>query len=184
MGAQDNDLSRRQAIKLGAAATMGASLGLGDLGCTAAPPKAAGAFFTADELTLVDVISEMIIPADAHSPGAGAAGVAAFIDRQLAEAFDPKDKDTWREGLGLVDRLSREASGKTFAQATDTERTAVLTRMAQNEANPGKPEEIFFKDLKGRVVFAYYTSEIGIKQEMEYKGNTYLDQFVGEDVSS
>jgi uncharacterized protein involved in copper resistance len=176
MGAQDTDLSRRQAIKLGAAATMGASLGLGDLGCTATPPKAAGAFFTADELTL--------IAADAHSPGARAAGVAAFIDRQLAEAFDSKDKDTWREGLGLVDRLSREASGKTFAQATDTERTAVLTRMAQNEANPGKPEEIFFKDLKGRVVFAYYTSEIGIKQEMEYKGNTYLDQFVGEDVSS
>ena len=43
----------------------------------------------------------MIIPADAHSPGARAAKVAAYIDTRLAEAWDPKDKTTWREGLAL-----------------------------------------------------------------------------------
>jgi hypothetical protein len=32
-------------------------------------------------------------------------------------------------------------------------------------------------------VQAYYTSQIGIKQEMEYKGNSYLNEFVGFDVS-
>jgi hypothetical protein len=37
--------------------------------------------------------------------------------------------------------------------------------------------------LKSRVVQAYYTSEIGIKQEMEYKGNSYLTEFVGVDVT-
>ena len=31
---------------------------------------------------------------------------------------------------------------------------------------------------------AYYTSEIGIKQDMDYKGNSYLAEFVGTDVSS
>ena len=55
--------------------------------------------------------------------------------------------------------------------------------MAQNEDKPQKPEELFFKELKSRVVYAYYTSEIGMKQEMEYKGNTLLTEFVGEDVS-
>ena len=63
------------------------------------------------------------------------------------------------------------------------QRIAVLTRIAQNEGQPQKPEERFFKELKSRVVYAYYTSEIGIKQEMEYKGNTYLNEFVGEDVT-
>jgi hypothetical protein len=43
---------------------------------------------------------------------------------------------------------------------------------------------VFFAELKGHVVHAYYTSEIGIKQEMEYKGNTYLAEFVGTDVST
>ena len=55
--------------------------------------------------------------------------------------------------------------------------------MAQNERKPETPEELFFAELKSRVVHAYYTTEIGIKQEMEYKGNSYLAEFVGTDVS-
>jgi hypothetical protein len=55
--------------------------------------------------------------------------------------------------------------------------------MAQNEKAPQKPEEHFFIELKSRVAHAYYTSEIGIKQDMDYKGNTYLAEFVGTDVS-
>ena len=52
-------------------------------------------------------------------------------------------------------------------QSAPDERTAVLTRMAQNEGQPKKPEELFFAELKAKVVHAYYTSEIGIKQEMD-----------------
>ena len=59
----------------------------------------------------------------------------------------------------------------------------MLTRIARNEANPQTPEEIFFAKLKSRVVQAYYTSEIGIRQDMEYKGNSYLTEFVVFDVS-
>ena len=69
-------------------------------------------------------------------------------------------------------------------QATPEERVAVLTTMAQNEKEPKTPEALFFVELKSRVAHAYYTTEIGIKQEMEYKGNTYLAEFVGTDVSS
>jgi hypothetical protein len=32
-------------------------------------------------------------------------------------------------------------------------------------------------------VDAYYTSEIGIKQELEYRGNTFQAEFSGIDVS-
>ena len=177
-----DDLSRRDVLKLGAAATVAASLGVGETLAGQATP-AAPAFFTADEFALVDELSEMIVPSDEHSPGAKAARVAAYIDARLAEAFEDKDKTTWREGLKLVEQLSRESSGKPFLQATPDERVAVLTRMAQNEREPKKAEEVFFVELKSRVVHAYYTSEIGIHKEMEYKGNTYLAEFVGFDVS-
>jgi hypothetical protein len=72
----------------------------------------------------------------------------------------------------------------TFMKASPDQRVAVLTRMAQNESDPKTAEEKFFKELKSRVVFAYYTSEIGIKQDMEYKGNTYQNEFAGYDVTS
>jgi hypothetical protein len=174
-----DDLTRRDVIKLGAVATVAASLGVADALAQSSPTT----FFTADELALVDELSEMIIPADDHSPGARAAKVAAYIDARLAEAFEEKDRTTWRDGLTLVQQLSQTTNAKPFMQASPEERTAVLTRMAQNERKPETPEERFFGELKARVVHAYYTTEIGIKQEMEYKGNTYLAEFVGTDVS-
>ena len=179
MGDQEKDLSRREVIKLGAAATVAASLGVGD----AAAQTRVGGFLTEAEFALLDELSEMIIPADAHSPGARAAKVATFIDARLAEAWDQKDRTDWRAGLALVDGLSQESHKVPFMKASVDQRLAVLTGMAQNENDPKKPEERFFKELKSRVVYAYYTSEIGIKQEMEYKGNTYQTEFAGIDAS-
>jgi hypothetical protein len=177
------DLTRRDAIKLGTAA-LAVSLGVGDLACARpGAPAAAGRFLTADELALLDELSELIIPTDEHSPGARAAGVAAFIDGQLADAFEEKDRTDWRDGLKAIERVSQQLHGKAFMQASADQRVAVLTRVSQNERKAEAPEEKFFVELKSRVVHAYYSSEIGIKQEMEYKGNVFLQEFVGTDVS-
>ena len=96
----------------------------------------------------------MVIPADEHSPGARAAKVAAYIDARLAEAFDAADRTTWRDGLKLIEQLSRQVNGKPFLDATAAERLALLERIAANEGKPEKPEEHFFKELKSRVVDA------------------------------
>jgi hypothetical protein len=53
--------------------------------------------------------------------------------------------------------------------------------MARNEVDPKKPEELFFHRLKGRTAHAYYSSKIGIHQDIEYKGNSILEDFVGFD---
>jgi Gluconate 2-dehydrogenase subunit 3/TAT (twin-arginine translocation) pathway signal sequence len=178
---EDNDLTRRDVLKLGAAAAAAGVLSTSTP--LAAQTAATVTFFTPGELKLVDELSEMIIPADEHSPGARAAKVAAYIDARLAEAFDEADRTRWREGLKRIDDLSRTASGKSFLESTPDQRVALLTEMSKNEATPKRPEEVFFKDLKSRVVFAYYTSDIGIHRDIEYKGNTFLPEFVGYDVS-
>jgi hypothetical protein len=178
---EDNDLTRRDVLKLGAAAAAAGVLSTSTpLGAQTA---ATATFFTPAELKLVDELSEMIIPADDHSPGARAAKVAAYIDARLAEAFDEADRTRWREGLKRIDDLSRTASGKTFLEASPDQRVALLSQVSKNEATPKLPEEVFFKDLKSRVVFAYYTSDIGIHRDIDYKGNTFLPEFVGYDVS-
>ncbi len=187
---QDSDLGRRDLIKLGAAATLAASLGMGEslaaqssASAAATTTTAARAFFTPEEFAMVDELSELIIPTDEHSPGARAAKVAAYIDSRLAEASEEQEKIDWREGLKRIEQLSRESNGQPFMQSPADQRLAILTRIAQNEGKPQTPEERFFAELKSRVVHAYYTSEIGIKQDMEYKGNSYLTDFVGFDVS-
>jgi hypothetical protein len=78
---RDADLNRRDLLKLGAAAAIAASVAgpdrLSALSAAVEQGTAARTFFTSTELTLVDELAEMIIPADEHSPGARAARVAA-----------------------------------------------------------------------------------------------------------
>lgn len=138
-------------------------------------------FFTKEEFALVDELTELIIPADDHSPGARAALVAGYIDFRLSESFEGQPKTLWREGLKLIEQLSQEMHGKSFLASSPEQRIALLTRISQNETKPVKPEELFFKELKSRTARAYYTTRIGIHTEMEYKGNTYLKEFAGYD---
>jgi hypothetical protein len=141
------------------------------------PPPAAGApfFFTAAEFAVVDELSDMIIPTDAQSGGARAAGVAAYIDARLAESFEPERPARWRTGLKAVEDLSRELNGKAFMASTPEQRLAVLTRMA---ATP----ESFFGEIKGATVQAYYTSKVGIHDDQQYKGNVFQSgEFAGFD---
>jgi hypothetical protein len=180
-----DDLSRRDAIKLGAAATIAASIDVSDAAAAQSISAAArpATFFTRAELALVDELSEMIIPTDDHSPGARAAKVAPYIDGRLAEAFDDADRTAWREGLRRLDQVSRQATGRAFLESSPEQRLALLQTIAGSESKPETPEARFFVELKSRVVQAYYTSEIGIKQELEYKGNTFQAEFAGIDVS-
>ena len=156
------EFGRRDLIKI----TAGAAL--------ASQSRAAGAhrFLSADEYALVDELVEQIIPADEHSGGARAARVAEFIDAVLAEAFQPSERDAWRNGLTGVNALSREMHGSDFLNCAAPDRIAVLTRMAKNESAPRTPEEVFFRELKALTVRGYYTSKVGIHDDMGYLGNT------------
>ena len=184
---EDYHVTRRDMLKLAAATAISIPLaGLANAAGAATGEAAqwkAPLFFTREEFAMVDEISEMIIPTDEHSPGARAAGCAAYIDARLAESWTDEPKTQWRDGLKAIDAISQEMHGKPFMQATPEQRIAVLTRISKNEMDAKKPEEHFFREIKGRTVHAYYTSKIGIHQEMEYKGNVPIKEFVGFDVS-
>ena len=72
-------------------------------------------------------------------------------------------------------------NGAAFLAASPEKRVAVLTRMAASEKDPQTAEEKFFRELKATTILGYYTSEIGIHQEMEYKGNTLQQEYAGEE---
>ncbi|HLF84872.1 MAG TPA: gluconate 2-dehydrogenase subunit 3 family protein [Blastocatellia bacterium] len=181
---ENSELTRREMIKFGASAAIAATvIGLDANAIAHASLGKAPLFFTMEEFALVDELTELIIPADDHSPGARAAQVTSYIDLRLSESFEEQPKALWRDGLKLIERLSQEMHGKSFLASSPEQRVALLTRISQNETKPAKPEELFFKELKSRAARAYYTSKIGIDTEMEYKGNTYLKEFAGYDAT-
>jgi hypothetical protein len=122
-------------------------------------------FFTPEENELVDELMELIIPADPHSPGAHAAQVSRFADRMVATSSDTLQTQ-WRNGL----RIMRE-------EAAHSSVAAALGKASAHEGDPRSELERFFITLKNMTVNGYYTSAIGIHQDLQYQGNTYLPAF-------
>ena len=137
--------------------------------CAAEP--GAALYFSKEEFAALDELTEMIIPADSHSPGAHEAGVAAFIDRSVAEAFLPEEKTSWKNGLAPFLSLSK------------AQRLALLTTLAAKEEDPHTDAERFFNQLKNSTAYAYYTSNIGIHQDIQYVGNVIQMEFAGYDAT-
>ncbi len=141
-------------------------------------------FFTAAQHHTVDVLSELIIPTDDRSPGASAAKVADFIDLLLSGALD-EDQTIWRRGLAALDEATMDRWKLAFVDCTPEQQATLLTEISRREETR-RPEEKprttldkLFSEAKERTIQGYYTSEIGIHQELGYKGNQFLDEFVG-----
>jgi hypothetical protein len=167
-------MNRRELIKTFGAMTLGSAA----LQLTAGEPDAP-LFFSKPDFALLDTVTEMIIPADDHSPGAHAAGAAAYIDTSVARSIDPDEKKNWTKGLALINSLSQQMNQAPFNNATPEQRIAVLKSMATNERHPTTEQERFWGQLKETTAFVYYTTSIGIHQDINYKGNVILEQFVG-----
>src|SRR5438445_12624419 len=113
-----------------------------------AEAKPAGRFFTPAQHALVEELSETIIPADSHSGGAKAAKVADYIEQFLSETDDDNQKALWREGLRLVDLMSRHYHQKSFVDSGPEERIALLQVLSDNDHMTDLPEVRFFIELK------------------------------------
>src|SRR5437667_368907 len=71
-----------------------------------------------------------------------------------------------REGLMQMQEEARKSS-----------LTEALAKSAAHEDHPTTDLERFFRTLKQMTVNGYYTSAIGIHQDLQYQGNTYLSAF-------
>lgn len=187
MSGRPDDPTRRDVLKLaaGAAAAVPLAPAAGWLpGVEQATAVPAPRFFTREQFALVDVLTEIIIPADEHSGGARAAQVAAEIDRRLSEAFEPELKQLWLDGVTLVDTRAKSQHGRPFLQLSPQEQEGIVAAMAEAADAPRNDAGRFFVELKRRTVDAYYTSKVGIHDDLEYKGNTVQAEYSGIDVSS
>lgn len=176
-------LGRREMLKLAALSALGSGFarrGLAAMQGDAAEPR----FLSETDLRIVDALTERVIPADDHSPGAREAEVARFIDAVLAEADPryPEDAElleSWRRGLETARAAHRALHGVEVQDGTPEQHDGLLEHLSR-ETRRDTPEGELFSLLKEWTVEAYYTSEIGIHRELGYQGNTVLEEFAGE----
>ncbi len=119
----------------------------------------------------VAAAAELIIPAT-DTPGAQAAGVSEFIDLMVAEWYTEEERARFLDGLADLDRRSRAAIGRLFVEAPESYQEQVLSELQAElltfRATGGKPEERFFHQLKYLTLYGYYTSKVGLEQELHW----------------
>ena len=154
----------------------------------AASPAAAAQDWTPRVLTArqndaVVALTELIIPDTGPAPGtpgAKAARVNRFVDSVLFDA-PPADRETFLKGLAWIDARSKALFGRDFLAASPADQTALLTRLSK-EGNPDGENTAgtdFFQAIKVLTINGYYTSEIGLRQELGDDGQLFMLQFPG-----
>ena len=155
------------------------------LASTAPGQAAAGAagwtprVFTEHQDATVLEITELIIP-QTTTPGARAAYVNRFIDAVLEDA--PADeRDSFLRGLAWLDRRSRAVYGEDFIDLPVDAQEALLTTIsARDGAGAADLEGVeFFEAIKRLTVTGYYTSEVGMREEIGDDGTLYFADVEG-----
>lgn len=123
--------------------------------------------FTPQQVQTVDQLSEIIIPATT-TPGAHAAGVAAFIELMVSDWYSEEDRAAFMNGLADVDTRSTRASGRVFLDASPEEQMALVRELdAEAVAGSDQPSTPFFRRFKALTIYGYFTSEVGVQDQLK-----------------
>ena len=141
---------------------------------TAYAPK----FFTAAEFRTVRILADMIIPRDDRSGSASDAGVPEFMDFTMNDR--PNSQKWMRDGLAWLNAQSNTRFGKQFADATETQREAILNDIAWPARAPATMADGvgFFNRFRDLTSSGFWSSQIGVK-DLQYKGNVFVAEWNG-----
>jgi len=163
------DLLQNVAILLGGSIVGGSVFSLS--GCKSTD-KQVNAMFTESQVALMNEIADTILPATS-SPGAKEANVGNFMSVMVFDCYTERDQQVFMEGLKKMDELSDKQYGNSFAKATPTERTALLTTLdkEQKDFQASKPKDEpshYFRMMKELSILGYFSSKEGATQALRY----------------
>jgi hypothetical protein len=138
--------------------------------------------FTPAQRETAAVLCDAIIPADDVSPAASSVGVVDFIDEWISAPYPQQQADRTfvLRGLEWLDEETRRRFGRTFAAASETQRTAICDDICDaSTAKPGLADAArFFAVYRDLVAGGFYTTPVGMK-DLQYVGNVPLARFDG-----
>jgi len=190
-GVPGKEISRRDAVQLLAVLPVAAFLSWPTaeqekvrrfvdkaLGAAAEGNPYAPKFFTPAEFRTARILADMIIPRDERSGNASDAGVPEFMDFTMNDR--PSSQKWMRDGLAWIDAQSNTRFGKAFADATQSQREAILNDIAwPARASAARSEGVnFFNRFRDLTASGFWSSQIGVK-DLKYQGNTFAVDWNG-----
>ncbi len=122
-------------------------------------------YLSADKELILDEMVETIIPAT-NTPGAKQIGVGKFVQIMVADCYDSKAQETFKNGLSNLDQSAKKANGKTFTECSKVEKTNLLKEMEKSTDNETKS---FYNLVKNLTVQGYLNSEYVMTNLLKYE---------------
>jgi hypothetical protein len=128
-------------------------------------------FFTELEMKKLNILVDIIMPADEVSESATQAKVPDFIEFMMKD--QPANQTLLRGGLMWLDHQADERNSKSFLEISEDQRMAIIEDIAWPDKAKKEFETgvKFFNVLRNLTVTGFYTTEIGFK-DIGYVGNT------------
>ncbi|MFU8860231.1 MAG: gluconate 2-dehydrogenase subunit 3 family protein [Cyclonatronaceae bacterium] len=127
-------------------------------------------FFTGHERKTVELLCDIIIPADEVSGSATDAGVPDFIEFMMKDF--PAFQVPTRGGLMWLDNQCKSRYGKVFIDCSENEQLSVTDMIAwPDTAEPDMEYGVrFFNRMRNLTATGFFTSRMGIR-DLGYVGN-------------
>lgn len=167
-------MERRELLRMIAAATGAAMIGLPAFTSAQAPAGGATQAFSETDVALLDEVAETILPRTS-TPGAKDAGAGAFIARYVSDCYTPQQQAIFRDGLADLDRrggqpflaLSGEARNSLLRSLDAEARAGRAATAAEGGKKRGTPPH-YFTMLKQLAIFSFFTSQPGATQALRH----------------
>ncbi len=148
-------MQRRTALK-NVAATMGAMVALPAWasGWNSKNIRKVGILTTAEDAMLAEVVETFIPVTD--TPGAKELNVHRFVQKMVADCYEPEARKTLTNGLASLDKYSQQTFKKPFAAGTPAQRIHILEGL---ELSDEPSVRAFFPLVKNLTIQGYMNSE-------------------------
>ena len=135
-------------------------------------------FFSKADFAIISRVADLIIPRT-DSPGAIDADVPAYIDLVVARNTD--QQLVVADGLRWLDAEADRIARKKFLDLSEEQQLSILEPLCEaadssNGLARGRNVQ-FFSLMKSLTADGYYTSRVGLIEELGYNGNAALPSF-------
>jgi Gluconate 2-dehydrogenase subunit 3 len=138
--------------------------------------------FAAAQRRLAGVLSDIIIPADEHSPSASSVGVVDFIDEWVSAPYPDcqRDRPIVLSGFGWLDAEAARRFHKGFAELDSSQQRRICDDICDGARAAAERREAahFFARFRDLTAGGFYTTPVG-RKDLGYIGNVPLARFDG-----
>lgn len=141
-----------------------------------------GNSLTGAQFKALEIVGDIILPADTHSPKASDLQIADFVSEWVSAPYPDQQNDRTiiLGGLDWLDQQAKKTFGSHFIKASTNQQLKIFDELAfsvQSET-ARKEQSTFFNRLVFIFVGGFYTTQEGMS-DIGYIGNVPLQRFDG-----